>query len=96
MDETVLSGEHNSSIVWLESSIRETVTQSCPCGTLQESEHFNNSATRVCGGSYSFGGEWREPQIQSCEYNAQNQDITLELCQLTTVSDENITSTGQV
>lgn len=86
MEEYILSSEHNSSIVWLEANIGEMVTRSCPCGVLESSTYFNNSATRVCSGTYTFGGSWEEPDTGSCDYNRQNLNITLELCQITTVA----------
>ena len=84
MDQHVLSDEHNSVINWPEANIGEKFIKSCPCGALQQ-QYFNNNATRMCNGTYTFGGYWEAPDTSLCDYNNQNLNITLGLCQITTV-----------
>ena len=78
--------EYRLSILWPESEITDEVIRPCPCGALTSSVYINGTASRNCGGDYTNGGEWLESNITSCNYNEINENITLTLCHLTSVS----------
>ncbi len=77
------------SILWTEAEITEETVNPCPCGSLTSSVYTNSTAIRKCGGDYTNGGVWLDSDTSSCDYNELNEDITLTLCHLTEVCENN-------
>ena len=67
-------------ITWPESNLGESVTVPCPCGGL-DLQSSSLVATRMCGGDYTNGAEWEEPDVVNCNFT----DEVRELCQLASV-----------
>ena len=71
---TVYSFENETlNITWPQTKLNMTVFEVCPCPgatNLQE-------ATRVCGGTYSNGVEWNDPDISQCP---ELKESTVRLC----------------
>ena len=65
-------------ITWPETDLGQTASVNCPCGTLDTTSY---QATRVCGGDYTSGAEWRSGDVSPCVFS----DTTLRLCQVTEV-----------
>ena len=70
-----------ASITWPQTEIGETATVKCPCGV--EDELINRlQATRVCGGTYTSGAEWKDPICEECKFS----ETRRKLCSLGLVS----------
>ena len=63
-------GSNSLSITWKESELGTEVVENCPCGT----------ATRMCGGTYSDGVVWDDPDISQCPL----EETTISLCMIST------------
>lgn len=72
----------DSTIVWPETEIGETVTVSCPCGSPRSSLLPALKATRSCGGNYNNGAQWEDAFCRDCQFH----DSRLMLCTLSQVS----------
>lgn len=82
-EEEILHSDYDISIKWPESEITDRIEKRCPCGDI---EFTIGTATRQCGGTYTFGAVWLPANTSRCDYNQRNINITLTLCHLTTVS----------
>ena len=71
----------DGTIMWRESSIGDTVTVSCPCGTVNP-ENVAEKASRTCGGDFTAAGMWEEANVADCAFSM----TTSSLCMLSDVS----------
>ena len=76
------SGNPNLTIVimWPETNIGELAEVDCPCGNVT-SQKGSLIGTRYCGGDFTNGSQWRNPNVASCNFS----DLAREICQLTEV-----------
>ena len=76
------SGNPNLTIIimWPETNIGEHAVVDCPCGNMT-SQKGNLIGTRYCGGDFTLGSQWRNPNVTSCNFS----DLAREICQLTEV-----------
>ena len=72
----------NITIFWPETNIGVQVIKSCPCGNKSSEERGILQATRYCGGDFTSGGMWTEPNVAACNFS----DLTREICGLRNVS----------
>ena len=63
-------------IEWPETNIGEFAEVDCPCGNVTSSG-ASLRATRYCGGNFTNGGQWRNPDIAPCNFS----DLAREICQ---------------
>ena len=70
----------------MESSIGDTVTVSCPCGTVNPA-NVAEKASRTCGGDFTAAGMWEVANVADCAFSA----TTTSLCMLSDVSAWNVT-----
>ena len=68
------------SIKWPETNIGELAEVDCPCGNIS-SQKGSLIATRYCGGDFSNGGQWENPNVAACNFS----DLAREICQLAEV-----------
>ena len=68
------------SIKWPETNIGERAKVDCPCGNIS-SQKGSLIATRYCGGDFSNGGQWENPNVAACNFS----DLAREICQLAEV-----------
>ena len=66
----------NVSLSWPESDLGQNVTIDCPCGNFSFGEEVQSTASRYCGGSFSAGAMWAEPQDELCNFT----ETTRRLC----------------
>ena len=67
-------------IEWPETNIGELAEVDCPCGNVTSSG-ASLRATRYCGGDFTNGGQWRNPDIAPCNFS----DLAREICQIAEV-----------
>lgn len=67
-------------ITWTEANIGQRVFVDCPCGN--SSQGVGLQAERYCGGDFTNGAQWEEPNIEDCRFS----DTAREICQLNNVS----------
>ena len=67
-------------IIWPETNIGEFSEVDCPCGNVT-SKVGSLIGTRYCGGDFTNGGQWRNPNVASCNFS----DLAREICQLAEV-----------
>ena len=68
------------SISWPESNIGELAKVECPCGNVTLGGRIL-LATRYCGGDFTNGGRWTNPDVAPCNFS----DVSREICQLAEV-----------
>ena len=56
--------------------------KSCPCGYNNLEGRGIFEATRYCGGDFTSGSIWTEPNVAACNFS----DLTREICDLSNVS----------
>ena len=77
-----LSVEYGVYVKWPESEIgADPVIINCPCGKLNATQYGSPQLSRVCGGSYTYGAQWKEVDATQCNYT----DNTYKLCSVTQV-----------
>ena len=69
-----------ASVTWEEAEINATVMRQCPCG-INDTLIAKLMGSRLCGGSYTSGAEWMDPQCIDCSFTQSLND----LCRLTQV-----------
>ena len=69
------------SVSWSETEIGDIVSRPCPCG-IEDPLIEKLMGHRTCGGSYTSGAEWVDPQCNECNFTETRND----LCRLTQVS----------
>ena len=67
--------------MWMESSIGDIVTVSCPCGSVDPAT-IAEKASRTCAGDFTAAGMWEEANVADCAFSA----TTSSLCMLSDVS----------
>ena len=72
--ESTLYGNGSLSITWPESELGVEVVKNCPCGGAQD------TASRMCGGTYSDGVVWDDPNTSQCPLG----ETTISLCMVST------------
>ena len=79
-----LSGRQdlNITILWPETNIGVQANKSCPCGNENLEGEGILQATRYCGGDFTSGAMWTEPNVAACSFS----DLTREICGLRNVS----------
>ena len=68
------------SISWPESNVGELAKVQCPCGNVTLGGRIL-IASRYCGGDFTNGGRWTNPDIAPCNFS----DVSREICQLAKV-----------
>ena len=66
-------------MLWTESNIGEIVQLPCPCEQFLKSGQMAN---RVCGGTYSQGGQWKDVNYNQCD--SVTIEVTSQLCSIAT------------
>ena len=66
--------------MWPETNIDELAEVDCPCGNVT-SVGESLRATRYCGGDFTHGSQWRNPNVAACNFS----DLAREICQLAEV-----------
>ena len=66
-------------ITWPEANIGEHIRVNCPCGNSSQEEGLQ--ARRYCGGDFTDGAQWEEPDIEACRFS----DVARQICRLNDV-----------
>ena len=67
--------------MWPEVNIGVQVIRSCPCSNKSSEGSGILQATRYCGGDFTSGAMWTEPNVAACNFS----DLTREICGLRNV-----------
>ena len=77
---TIIPSQENEqfdiTLSWPESDLGQTVITDCPCGNFSLVEEVQSTASRYCGGNFSAGAMWAEPQDDGCNFT----ETTRRLC----------------
>lgn len=79
------SGKRDLDIImhWPETSIGVMAVVDCPCGNINTSVGGGKlQAFRYCGGDFTSGGVWKNPEVMQCNFS----DLARSICNLQNVS----------
>lgn len=63
-----------SGLSWAETNLGINATLDCPCGDISLGEG-QPTATRRCGGNFTSGAKWEDPEDDSCDFDRMTEDL---------------------